>query len=148
MRCYFYIDENGNKQGPFGAEQLKKLVKQVVIRPDTLIETEDGRRCVAGQVHSLFETENDSVTLLVGENCRNLGCNFTVIGFILCFIGGFLWGAFNNTPADTPAGVFLIIAIYALIGIGGFLLSVGPILFVVGLVIPSRHQNVGLRPKT
>ena len=93
-------------------------------------------------------SKNSGVASQVGERCRSFGCSFTVIGFILCFIGGFLWGAFNNTPADTPAGVFLIIAIYALIGIGGFLLSVGPILFVVGLVIPSRHQNVGLRPKT
>ena len=42
MANYFCIDADGQKQGPFGREQLQELAEQGIITPDTPTETEMG----------------------------------------------------------------------------------------------------------
>ena len=83
-------------------------------------------------------SKNSGVTSQVGERCRNLGCSFTIGGFILGFLAGFfILGMFGNTSADTPIGQILLGIFYIMMGIGGFMLTAGPILLVVGWVIPD-----------
>jgi len=57
MANYFYYDANDEKQGPVNAEQFRALVNQAIIRPDTKVETEDGRGTVASEMlkHSDFD---------------------------------------------------------------------------------------------
>jgi len=55
----YYIDENGEKQGPFDAEQLKELVRQGVISPNTQIETKSGHGIRASAIPMLFPGTTD-----------------------------------------------------------------------------------------
>ena len=56
MTDFFYLDPNGQKQGPVGEQQLKELAKQGVITAQTLLETDAGHRGTAGQIPGLFPT--------------------------------------------------------------------------------------------
>jgi hypothetical protein len=53
MTGYFYYDGNGVKQGPASASQLKLLAKLGTILPNTVIETQDGKRVRAEKVKGL-----------------------------------------------------------------------------------------------
>ena len=54
MPNWFIFDKNGVKRGPFSSDQLKRFADSHKIFPQTVIETEDGRRGKAGQVRGLF----------------------------------------------------------------------------------------------
>ena len=61
MPNYFYTDANGNKQGPFTAEQLQTMAKRGIITPDTLLETDTGHKGTASQIPGLnFNTAEPS----------------------------------------------------------------------------------------
>jgi len=51
---YYYIDANGQRQGPVTSQQLKALAAQGVINPQTPLMTESGHKGLAGQIPGLF----------------------------------------------------------------------------------------------
>jgi hypothetical protein len=53
MANWFYYDDNGQKLGPINNMLLKALVAQGVILPETIVETEDGRKGRAGKIKGL-----------------------------------------------------------------------------------------------
>ena len=54
MTRFYYFDTYGEKLGPIDSQQLKGLVAQGVVRPDTQLETENGQRGQARQISGLF----------------------------------------------------------------------------------------------
>ncbi len=54
MPNWFYTDADGQKQGPINDQQLKTLVSQNTITPETQLETEAGHKGKAGQIPGLF----------------------------------------------------------------------------------------------
>jgi hypothetical protein len=51
--AFFYDDNTGTRRGPVSREELQTLANQGKINPQTRLETEDGRRGLAGQVSGL-----------------------------------------------------------------------------------------------
>lgn len=63
MANYFYIDANGQRQGPANEQALKELAEYGIITPDTQLETDTGRKGLAKQVPGLkFYTEHYNQT--------------------------------------------------------------------------------------
>jgi hypothetical protein len=54
MPNFYYTDANGQKQGLVTPQQLKDLVAQGVIKPDTELETDNGHKGFARQIKELF----------------------------------------------------------------------------------------------
>ncbi len=54
MPNFFYYDYAGQKRGPVNEQQLRYLVTQNVVTPNTLLETESGQTGKAGQLPGLF----------------------------------------------------------------------------------------------
>ena len=54
MPNYFYLDTNGQKQGPVNDQQLQTLATQGIITPDTPLVTDGGHKGKAGQIQGLF----------------------------------------------------------------------------------------------
>ena len=52
--AWYYYDEDGVKQGPFTAAELKQHARVGAVRSNTQIETGDGRTSVASKVKGLF----------------------------------------------------------------------------------------------
>lgn len=42
--CYFYYNDKGEKRGGFSGREIKALAKSGLIKPETVIETEDGKQ--------------------------------------------------------------------------------------------------------
>ena len=61
MANWFYIDANGQKQGPVSDSQLKALAAQGAIRPDTPVATDAGKKAKAGQIRGLFPAPDAAV---------------------------------------------------------------------------------------
>lgn len=58
MDSFYYYGENGQRSGPVNARQLRTLAKTGQIRHETIIETEEGKKCPARKVQGLtFGTE-------------------------------------------------------------------------------------------
>ena len=57
MPNYFYLDANGQKQGPVNDQQLRTLATRGIITPDTPLVADTGHKGKAGQIRGLF---NDS----------------------------------------------------------------------------------------
>lgn len=55
MTKFFYLDASGQKQGPVNNQQLRAMVTQGIITPQTQLETESGHKGVAGQIKGLFD---------------------------------------------------------------------------------------------
>ena len=53
MSNWFYYDRNDEKVGPISATDLKALVQQGVITRRTIIESENGRMAIAGNIKGL-----------------------------------------------------------------------------------------------
>ena len=75
----------------------------------------------------------------VKDNCRSYGCGITFWGFLICVFLGVFIGVVGDTPIDSPKGQIILVLYFLGIGIGGFMLSIGPILFVVSLIIPKSN---------
>lgn len=60
MSLWFYYDENG-KQGPIQPSELKTLAEMGQITPDTIVETEAGRKAKASAVKGLFQTVQNNI---------------------------------------------------------------------------------------
>lgn len=54
MTNFFYYDTNGQKFGPVNSQQLRALVTQKIITPQTPMETDAGHKGLAGQIPGLF----------------------------------------------------------------------------------------------
>jgi len=54
MPNWFYLDANGQQQGPVSDSQLKTLATQGIIQPDTPLATDTGKKGTAGQIRGLF----------------------------------------------------------------------------------------------
>jgi len=54
MPNFFYPDQNNQKQGPVNEQQLRALVAQGIINPNTPLIAEGGYRGTAGQIPGLF----------------------------------------------------------------------------------------------
>ncbi|MDR1140543.1 MAG: CD225/dispanin family protein, partial [Planctomycetaceae bacterium] len=54
MANWFYYDNFGFRQGPITDNDLKSLVAQGIITPQTKMETEDGKSDFASQIKGLF----------------------------------------------------------------------------------------------
>ena len=50
---WFYYDNNGQKQGPVTGGQLKGLAKAGMITPETIVETEEGKKAPASKIQGL-----------------------------------------------------------------------------------------------
>lgn len=53
MPNYFYLDANGQKQGPINDAQLQAMAVKGIITPNTPLETDTGHQGTAGQVPGL-----------------------------------------------------------------------------------------------
>ncbi len=53
MANWYYYDASGKKTGPVDNEGMKRLAGNGVITPETVIETEAGRKGVAGKIQGL-----------------------------------------------------------------------------------------------
>ena len=58
MALFYYIDNDGQKQGPITAQHLQTLAAQGVITPTTPLETDTGHKGMAGQIPGLFATSS------------------------------------------------------------------------------------------
>jgi len=57
MSTWFYYDNKGQKLGPVSGGQLKGLAKAGMITPETIVETESGRRVLAEKIQGLTFVE-------------------------------------------------------------------------------------------
>jgi len=74
---YFYIDENGYKHGPMTTERLQTLVERGTITPTSQMETDAGRRGLAGQIPGL---QFDAIALPSTEPASNPSENASTVG--------------------------------------------------------------------
>lgn len=75
MDKFYYHGESGQKNGPVNARQLRTLAKTGQILRETIIETEEGKKCPARKVQGLvFGTES-----LVPENEPSTGGTAKII---------------------------------------------------------------------
>ena len=58
---YFYIGTDGVTRGPIDERQLKSLAGAGIITPTTQLETTDGNKRLAKEVHNLFDSESPLV---------------------------------------------------------------------------------------
>ena len=64
MANFFYIDANGNKQGPYDKRQLEALSEKGIIEPTTLMVTDTGDIIIASKMPGfdwVYEDENESL---------------------------------------------------------------------------------------
>ena len=115
---YFFIDANGQQQGPVNEQQLKALAERGIITPTTPLTTDAGHKGVAGQIRGLFnapapttnQTTPQSVPVPATEQSGGSSWQVTVIGAVLILIaGGMAWQFLakheNNRP---PAGTRVV----------------------------------------
>ncbi len=97
MTNWFYYDANGVKIGPVDNEGMKRLAGIGAVSPDTVIETDSGRKSVAGKIQGLIfsqtpaanleskpvvkETEKPSPFQLVRDRLKNPVAS-AIIGFV------------------------------------------------------------------
>jgi len=62
MPNWYYTDTTGQKRGLINNDQLKALVVRGIITPDTLLETDTGKKGKAGQIKGLFPAVSPPVT--------------------------------------------------------------------------------------
>ncbi len=141
MPNYFYIDANGQKQGPIDDQQLQMLAAQGMITPETVLETDTGHKGLAGQVLGLkfnaaastSTSTFDVVTSDVPSPFAQLAqmvptpeSNRTLFtaswigmagGLLLSMIG---MGSFNNGNDDFAGFLFIIGILGLLAGIAMF----------------------------
>lgn len=75
MDKFYYYGESGQKNGPVNARQLRTLAKTGQIQCETMIQTEEGKKCPARKVQGLvFGTET-----LTPENEPSTGSTSKII---------------------------------------------------------------------
>ena len=78
MANYFYTDADGQQQGPVGIEQLRELVAEGIIKPDTHVDTGGTRLVFAKHIPRLFSDDT--------ANTKNPTAIVIAIVAILAFI--------------------------------------------------------------
>lgn len=68
MTNFFYTDANGERQGPITSRELKSLAARGIINPTTPLETEGGRKGLAGQIPALSFNTSTVPPLVPREN--------------------------------------------------------------------------------
>ena len=76
MANWFYYDMQNSKIGPVTSAQLKALAKKGVINPDTVIETDTGRRGTAEKIHGLVFLSPLPETILIMDSPSSLKESF------------------------------------------------------------------------
>jgi hypothetical protein len=64
MAKYYYYNEAGAKEGPFSGTEIKMHAKAGLIKPETVLEMDDGKKCPARKISGL-EFEKNSKPLPV-----------------------------------------------------------------------------------
>ena len=60
---YFYYNDEGEKRGGFSGKEIKALAKSGLIKPETVIETEDGKKYRAGGIEGMEFRNTDTATI-------------------------------------------------------------------------------------
>jgi ankyrin repeat protein len=116
MPNFYYTDANGQKQGLINDEQLKALVARKIITPDTLLETDTGKKGKAGQIKGLFPDAPPPVTqtvlakastLFAVEDKRFFLIVGTAVGLLICVIGFVVFSPASRYVASDPAPFFV-----------------------------------------
>ena len=119
MPNYFYTDANGNRRGPITPEALKALASQRIITPNTPLETDSGKKGLAGQLSGLFnapqrpaapkvnQTTPPSVPIPVAEEAGKSSWLITVIGIAVVLVIGTIGWSIINTPSTTAENIEL-----------------------------------------
>ena len=116
MPNFHYTDANGQKQGLINDEQLKALVARKIITPDTLLETDTGKKGKAGQIKGLFPDAPPPVTqtvlakastLFAVEDRRFFLIVGTAVGLLICVIGFVVFSPASRYVASDPAPFFV-----------------------------------------
>ena len=111
MPNWFYIDANGQKQGPVSDSQLKTLAEQQVIQPNTLLATDTGKRGTAGQIRGLFPADSPAPARASAEESISSAAKMYVTTKIGLFVGVgivlavFLFFWLFNTTSPPPTSV-------------------------------------------
>jgi len=103
MPNFFYLDANGQKQGPVNDQQLKALAAQGAITPDTPLVADTGHKGKAGQIRGLFNAVppqlpvSQSVPVSAAEKSGGSSWQVTIIGVVLILIiCGIGWKIINS----------------------------------------------------
>lgn len=84
---FYYTDSNGQRR-LVNEQQLKTLVTQRIILPNTLLETEGGRKGLAGQIPGLFVVSSPQS---IQSQTTSPQQNFEVSDYLrIIFVGSFL----------------------------------------------------------
>lgn len=98
-------------------------------------------------------TDSDKFYSGLQQNCSNIGCFLTLGGFLLCFLAGFFFvqdifmGIFIITGRGWLPDEVALILFCIMMGIGGFMVSIGPILLIVSWVLPTKEPEKPTVPK-
>jgi len=120
MPNFFYLDANGQKQGPVTPQQLKALATQGAITPSTQLATDGGHKGTAGQIKGLFASSKaeespftvaapSSVDVPVAEG-RKGSLVVTLVGVLaIAVVGGIGWfvvsGVSSSSGTSSPSPV-------------------------------------------
>ena len=108
MPNYLYLDSNGQKQGPVNDQQLKALVVQGIITPETPLATDTGHRGKAGQIPGLFATAPSPFVqpaqaaqhVAVPVEAKGKNSLITLVGILaLLIVGGIGWAIMSATSS-------------------------------------------------
>ena len=108
---YLFTDANGLKH-LLDNQQLKTWAAQGVITPKTPLETENGRKGLAGQVPGLFpapvqpQTVPQSVEDHVAEKSRS-SLLVSLIGLVAVLVVGGIGWAIISSPSSSPSPIYL-----------------------------------------
>ena len=86
MPNYFYLDVNGQKQGPVNDQQLQALATRGIITPDTPLATDTGHEGKAGQIPGLkFNAVATSPFAQTSQTTRQIGRAYSKADDIVLF---------------------------------------------------------------
>ena len=73
MTNWFYTDAFGTRMGPLDDQQIRQLVGQEIITPETPMETDTGHTGVAGQIPGLFAAVSAPFAQAAQVYCTHCG---------------------------------------------------------------------------
>jgi len=108
MPNFFYLDANGQKQGPVTPQQLKALATQGAITPSTQLATDGGHKGTAGQIKGLFAAVEDSPFTVAAPSSVDMpaveghksSLVVTLVGVLaIAVVGGIGWFVVSGTSS-------------------------------------------------
>ena len=121
MAIYFYTDKNGKRTSVTGG-QLGGLIAGGVIRPGTVVSSEDGTPLIVGDGGILMPINTPPKTTRIqddgaGEESDRTTPGRAVFWLIASVLVG-IWGFSSGSPVHALLGIIVIVA-----GIGYFLVD-------------------------